>query len=105
MATSEIDGSMGYQSSKTQDANLGLALIVSLVCGVTSFWCSFEITIRFMFLSGLVKVHILYPAQSTFEGISAVFVCLGLSLLFGILVARLMFRVIIRWVKISGPVK
>ena len=88
---------MPYRPSKTQDANLGLARMVSLACGVASFWCSFRIAFRFLFLSGLVKIHILWPAPSKLEGVAASYGCFGLSIVFGVLIAIAVFHAIIRF--------
>ena len=95
---------MPGQPSRTQDANLGLALMGSLACGVASFWYSYTISFRLLWLSGLVKIR-LFEYSATSEGIPAVYVVcgiVGLSLLCGILVAHLVFRLIVRWMKTSS---
>jgi hypothetical protein len=88
---------MSYRPSKTEDAHLGLALMAAVACGLAACWCSFMITIRFLFASGLVKIHVLYPAQSNMEGGATIYACLGLVILFGIFVAHLVFSVVNRW--------
>jgi hypothetical protein len=88
---------MRYIVSRTEDAHLGLALMAAVACGLAACWGSFMITIRFLFASGLVKIHILYPAQSKMEGGATIYGCLGLAILFGIFVTHLVFRAVNRW--------
>ena len=88
---------MPYQPSRTQDAILGLALLVSLACGIASFWCSFRIAFPFLLWSGLVKIHILWAAPLKLEGMAALYGCFGLSIVFGVLIAIAVFRAIIRF--------
>jgi hypothetical protein len=86
---------MPYRPSKREDARLGFALILGLVCGVVSFSTSFAIAYYFLLLTGLVKFRILWPAPSKLEGIGWLYGCFGLSILLGVLIAIVVFRVII----------
>jgi|HubBroStandDraft_6_1064221.scaffolds.fasta_scaffold319661_2 hypothetical protein len=87
---------MPYRPSRRQDAKLGIALILSLVCGVASFSTSFAIAYYFLLLTGLVKIRIPWPAPTKLEGIGWLYGCFGLSILLGVLIAFVVFRVIIR---------
>lgn len=101
-AKTGVCGSMRYKASKTEDAHLGLALFAAVPCGLAASWCSFAITFRFLLASGLVKIHILYPAQSNMEGVATHYARLGLAILFGIFVTHLVFRAVNRWLNSSG---
>lgn len=94
--------SMSYRPSKTEDAHLGLALMAAVACGLAACWFSFAITSRFLLASGLVRIHILYPAQSTMEGVATLYACLGLAILFGIFVTHLVFRAVNHWLNSSA---
>ncbi len=87
---------MPHQPSKTEDAKLGIALILSVACGVATFLLSFTIAFYFLLVSGLVKFRILWPAPSKLEGTAKFYGCFGLSILLGVLIAIAVFRVIIR---------
>ena len=97
---------MSHQPSKTEDMNLGLALMISLACGVASFWYSYTTSFDLLWLSGLVKIRFLdYPAASKSQGIPVLrvaFGVVGVSLCLGILVAYLVFRLINQWMKNSS---
>jgi hypothetical protein len=89
-------GSMRYIASKTEDAHLGLALMAAVVCGLAASWCSFVITFRFLLFSGLFKIQFIYPPPTKWQAITELYACLGMSILFGIFVTHLVFRMVIR---------
>jgi hypothetical protein len=83
---------MAYQTNK-RDASLGLALMASVVCGVGVFLCSLQLFFYLALRSGVVKLHLFeYPPRSHAGEVAAIWGCVGLSIVSGILVMRVVFR-------------
>jgi hypothetical protein len=79
---------MAYQTNK-RDASLGLALIA----GMAAFVCSFGLFFYLAFLSGVIELHLFeYPPRSHAGEVAAIWGCVGLSIVSGILVMRVVFR-------------
>jgi len=84
---------MAYQTNKRQDASLGLALMASVACGVGVFLGSFGLFLYVALLSGVIKLHLFeYPPRSHGGEVAAMWGCVGLSIVTGILVMRVVFR-------------
>jgi hypothetical protein len=79
---------MAYQTNK-RDASLGLALIA----GMAAFVCSFGLFFYLAFLSGVIELHLFeYPPRSHAGEVAAIWGCVGLSIVSGIPVMRVVFR-------------
>jgi hypothetical protein len=80
---------MAYQTDKRRDASLGLALMVSVGCGVAAFVGTLKLSGYLVLVTGVVKLHLFeYPARSNWRLIAAVWGCVGVALLVAILVMR-----------------
>jgi hypothetical protein len=83
---------MAYQTNK-RDASLGLALMASVVCGVGVFLCSLQLFFYLAFLTGVIELHLFeYPPRPHTGEVAAMWGCVGLSIVVGILVMRVVFR-------------
>ena len=79
---------MAYQTNK-RDASLGLGLIA----GMAAFVCSFGLFLYLAFLSGVIELHLFeYPPRSHAGEVAAIWGCVGLSIVSGIPVMRVVFR-------------
>jgi hypothetical protein len=88
---------MVYQTDKRRDASLGLALMVSVGCGVAAFVGTLKLSMYLVLLTGVVKLHLFEYPRRTEPIFIAMLGCAGLSIVIGTLVTRVVFRWAIRF--------
>jgi len=90
---------MPLQTSKREDAVRGGALILSVVSGAVAFWASAAVSSVIGLRIGLVQLHFFDHSTPSVKENVATYGIIGVSVLVGILVMYLTFRVVMRFAR------